>query len=180
MISHNVKYEDFDGNQVEETLWFHIYKTDLAGNLHLVEEIERIQKLLTGPTRELTLTEVKTMIDLVKTFVRLSYGVRLDEKRFRKNEEVWQDFQDTASYDAFMMDLFENPQKAMDFMVGVIPPDLREKAMAELTPEQKQQINVPQAPEVKPEPKQTKELSMEELMAEMRRRQEEQGATSGG
>lgn len=186
MISHSVTYEDFSGKTHTEQLWFHIYKTDLAGNLDLKAQVENLSHILEGPQRELTEEETVKVLDLVKAMVKLSYGLRLDEKRFRKNEAVWNDFFDSVVYDAFMMQLFADPENAVRFIISVIPPDLRDESFKELTPEQRQvlpPVEMPTIPTPSPDIAVT-ELSMEELMEEMRRRQAadptQQAPTSGG
>lgn len=131
MLKQTVAYTDFDDNETVETLYFNLTKTELTDNLHLTTELERIQKMTEGDKRKLDNSEVTSIINLVKTFMRLSYGIRSqDGKRFMKSDEQWREFTETAAYDAFLFGLFEEPQRALDFMSGILPKDLRERARA--------------------------------------------------
>lgn len=131
MLKQTVEYTDFDDNKAVETLYFNLTKSELTENLHLKDELEDIQKMIVGEQRSLESTEITKILDLVKTFMRLSYGIRsADGKRFIKTPEQWTEFTQTATYDAFLFSLFEHPDRAIAFMSGILPMDLREKARA--------------------------------------------------
>ena len=126
MLKQTVSYHDFDDNPTQETLYFNLTKTELADNITLKDELDAMQETFSRERHELTTTEIKQLIDLVKTFMRLSYGVRsADGKRFIKTEEQWTEFTQTAAYDAFLYSLFEEPNKAVVFMTGILPKDVR-------------------------------------------------------
>lgn len=126
MLKQTVTYENFDGQQVTEDLYFNITKTELADQIDKADEIASLQTMLSGPARELSVSEVKRILEVVKWLLKLSYGVRSDDgKRFIKGEHIWTEFTQTAAYDAFLFSLFSQPEKAVQFMVGVVPSDLR-------------------------------------------------------
>lgn len=131
MLKQSVSYEDFDENQVTETLYFNLTKTELADNLDLEDELKEIQKDFTGQgNRTLEKHEIRRVLELVKTFMRLSYGVRSEDgKRFIKTDQIWEEFTQTAAYDAFLFSLFQEPEKAFAFMIGILPKDAREAAI---------------------------------------------------
>uniref|UniRef100_A0AAU8GPZ5 Tail assembly chaperone n=1 Tax=Gordonia phage Petito TaxID=3158876 RepID=A0AAU8GPZ5_9CAUD len=135
MLKQSVSYTDFDDNECVETLYFNLTKTELTDNLNLKDELEKIQQDFTGqPKRNLEEHEIRRILDLVKTFMRLSYGIRSEDgKRFIKTPEIWTEFTQTAAYDSFLFGLFENPSNALAFMTGILPKDLRSKALAEAT-----------------------------------------------
>lgn len=125
-------YEDFDGHPQQEVLYFNISKTELAENLHLEARFQSLQDKIKNPGT-MGLAEVQEMLDLVKTIMKLAYGVRSEDgKHFRKSEELWNDFKDSAVYDKFLFSLFENPEEANDFLLGVLPQDLRREAEKEI------------------------------------------------
>ena len=126
MLKQTVSYLDFDDNPTQETLYFNLTKTELADNITIKDELDAMQQTFSQERHELTTTEIKQLIDLVKTFMRLSYGVRsADGKRFIKTDEQWTEFTQTAAYDAFLYSLFEDPNKAVIFMTGILPKDVR-------------------------------------------------------
>ncbi|QAU06285.1 hypothetical protein SEA_RICKMORE_51 [Gordonia phage Rickmore] len=131
MLKQTVTYEDFDENKVTETLYFNLTKTELADNLDLEDELKQIQQDFTNVgDRTLEKHEIRRVLELVKTFMRLSYGVRSDDgKRFMKSPERWQEFTETGAYDAFLFSLFQDPEKAFAFLIGILPKDAREAAI---------------------------------------------------
>lgn len=131
MLKQTVKYTDFDDNECSEVLYFNLTKTELTENMNLKDELEKIQEDFTGDeARPLEEHEIRRILDLVKTFMRLSYGIRSDDgKRFVKTPDIWEEFTQTAAYDAFLFGLFETPSKAVEFMTGILPKDLRAAAL---------------------------------------------------
>ncbi|QXO14078.1 hypothetical protein SEA_ALAINAMARIE_54 [Gordonia phage AlainaMarie] len=131
MLKQSVSYTDFDDNDTTETLYFNLTKTELADNLDLEDELKEIQKDFTGQgNRTLEKHEIRRVLELVKTFMRLSYGVRSsDGKRFIKTDQIWEEFTQTAAYDAFLFSLFQEPEKAFAFMIGILPKDARDAAL---------------------------------------------------
>ena len=131
MLKQTVNYTDFDDNECSEVLYFNLTKTELTENMSLKDELEKIQEDFTGDkARQLEEHEIRRILDLVKTFMRLSYGIRsADGKRFVKTPDIWEEFTQTAAYDAFLFGLFETPSKALEFMTGILPKDLRAAAI---------------------------------------------------
>lgn len=133
MLKQTVSYFDFDDNPSQETLYFNLTKSELADNIYLRDELEEMQKVFAEDKKELATSEITQLIDLVKTIMRLSYGVRsADGKRFVKTDELWTEFTQTAAYDEFLYSLFEDPNKAVTFMTGILPKGVRETVDAEI------------------------------------------------
>lgn len=137
MLKQLITYKNFDDETVEKVLHFNLTKTELAEyNVDLEAELQgildRIQEIEKNKD-EATTSDMRRLLELVKTLMRMAYGVR-DGERFIKTPELWTEFTQTAAYDAFLMSLFENEEKAVAFMLGIMPADLREegKAAAEL------------------------------------------------
>lgn len=146
MLTENVTYENFDGKTVTETLYFNLSKTELADNLHLQARFETLERIFKGPERDLTMPEVQQMLDLIKEMMRLSYGERSEDGRyFRKSPQIWSDFQSTAAYDSFLFSLFENPEKGINFLLGVFPKDLVDGAKAQVEAATEQTVQLPTA-----------------------------------
>lgn len=126
MLKQTIKYEDFDENVVEETLYFNLSRIELADNLDMRDDLQNIERKFKGETRQLKPEEIKEILDVIKRLIKISYGVRSEDgKRFIKNDQVWEEFTQSAAYDAFLMDLFERPERANDFMIGLVPKQMR-------------------------------------------------------
>lgn len=132
MLKQLITYKNFDDVQVDKVLYFNLSKTELAeNNVDLEAELQgildRIQQI-DQTKEEATTDDIRRLLELVKTFMRLSYGVRsADGERFIKSPEVWAEFTQTAAYDAFLFSLFEDQDRALAFMLGIMPEELREK-----------------------------------------------------
>jgi len=129
MLKQTFTYENFDGQQVTEDLYFNLTKVELSENFWLKDRVEEVQKMLNGPARDLKPEETFKVLEVVKDFMKIAYGVRSEDgRRFVKNDQVWEEFSQSAAYDAFLFSLFETPERAYSFIVGVMPRDLAEGA----------------------------------------------------
>lgn len=149
------EYATHDGEKVKEQLEFSLTRSELAENLHLKAEFEEMDRIAKEPQRELTPEETRKMFLLIKELMRLTYGVR-GEKGGRivhiKNQDIWESFVEAGVYDSFIFWLFENKERANDFMANLMPAQLREDA-AKIAAEQRgpgapiQPYEVPVAPD---------------------------------
>lgn len=129
MLKKPVTYTDFDGKTVTENLYFNITKTELTENFDILSKLqsdfESLQETLSGDKRDLTSEEIRAVLDLVKRIAAFAFGYRSEDgKRFIKNG-AWEEFRQTAAYDAFVWGLFEKPVEAVNFLVGVMPADMQ-------------------------------------------------------
>lgn len=130
VLKQTVQYTDFDGNQAMETLYFNLTRTEVAENLHLRDKFQDLENRLDleSGSRTLNPNEIAEVLDLVKILMKLAYGIRSDDgKRFIKNDQIWEEFTQTAVYDAFLFSLFEDADKANEFMMGVFPRELADE-----------------------------------------------------
>ena len=135
MLKQLITYKNFDDEKVEKVLYFNVSKTELAeNNVDLEAELqgilERIEQISKGE-EEATTADMRRLLELVKTLMRMAYGIRSEDgERFIKSPELWTEFTQTAAYDAFLMSLFENEERAVAFMLGIMPAELREEGKA--------------------------------------------------
>lgn len=122
MLKRDITYENFDGENVTETFYFNLTKTEL---LELQVDFEGgIEELI---KRIIRAEDMKTLLSLFKRIVLASYGVRSDDgKRFIKNDELREEFTQTAAFDSLFMELATDEEKASAFIMGIVP-----KAFAE-------------------------------------------------
>lgn len=133
MFKQTVQYRNFDDKLSTRVLYFNLTETEILDHMELVPELERIQAFLEGPERELTQDEIQQILNLVKKTIHISYGVRSDDgEEFEKSPEILQKFQASAVYNAFLLSLFKEPEKAFSFIVAVMPKELVESAEKEM------------------------------------------------
>lgn len=120
MIKKTVKYEDFNGNEVVEDLYFNYTKTELM-KLQFNGKLEALTKAQeTNNVNELAL--------FADDFVKNSYGIKSDDgKRFIKSEKISEEFSQSLAYDALMNDLMFKEGEFDKFVRLVIPKDINAK-----------------------------------------------------
>lgn len=120
MLKREIKYEDFDGNEVTEVFYFNLSKPELI-ELE-VEQKGGLSAWIEGIVKS---NDNKEIIAAFKKLVLLAYGEKSEDgKRFVKNDEIREDFSHTAAYQALFMDLAMNAGAAADFVKGVLPRDM--------------------------------------------------------
>lgn len=121
MYCEKVTYTDFDGNEREEELRFNLTQAELL-EWELTTE-GGMQKLLETIVAEKDKVKLAEMFRII---ILKAYGVKsADGKRFIKTidgHSVSEDFVQTQAYSDFMMSLFTNPQKQIDFVNAIVPP----------------------------------------------------------
>jgi hypothetical protein len=131
MLKRDITYEDYNGETVTETFYFNLTRTEII-DLELNAEggLEaRIKKII-------GLNDAKALISEFKKIVLMAYGVKSEDgKRFIKNEQVREDFSQTAAYDALFMELATNEGSAAAFITGVVPKDMA-KEIEKMEPHQ--------------------------------------------
>jgi hypothetical protein len=124
MLKRNITYTDFEGNEITETFYFNLSRTEMVEM-----EVSYEGGLEATIQRIIETQDSKALIMEFKRIVLLSYGIRsADGKRFIKNDEVREEFTQTAAYDALFMELAMNDDAAVKFIQGILPRDLAQAA----------------------------------------------------
>lgn len=121
MLKKTVSYVDYDGVQRMETLYFNLTKAEIS-RIQMKEDgnfIEHMQRLLEK-------RKVEELYLFFEDFVRRSYGEKsIDGSRFIKTPEKTQDFEWSPAFSEVLMEIVQNPDKLQEFVLGVIPADMR-------------------------------------------------------
>lgn len=120
MLKREIKFEDFDGNQVSEIHYFNISKPEI---------IKLEAKYPSGFGNFLqTILEAKNNSELVGQFdeiILMAYGEKTDDGRhFEKSEELKRRFSQSAAYNQLFMELATEPDSLIEFVRGVFPKDV--------------------------------------------------------
>ena len=124
MYKKTVTYTDYDGVERTESFFFNLSRAELL-DMELGSDGG-----MTGLINKIVdEKDTKRIVGLFKDIMNRSYGVKSDDgKRFIKNEEVLNEFLDSAAYSDIYMELVTNTDKAIEFVNGIMPADLVEKA----------------------------------------------------
>jgi hypothetical protein len=140
MLKKEITYEDFNGETVTEYFYFNLSKTEL---LELEHEYNR------GFTANIeAIVEANSTKELVAEFkkiILLAYGKKSEDgKRFIKNDELREEFSQTAAFNELFISLATDETAASAFINGIVPKDMAQtidetkktKTTAELALEQ--------------------------------------------
>lgn len=121
MLRKTVKYTDYNNVERTETLYFNLTKAEIS-RIQMKEDgnfIEHMQRLLEK-------RKVEELYLFFEDFVRKSYGEKsIDGSRFIKTPEKTQDFEWSPAFSEVLMEIVGNPDKMQEFVLGVIPTDMR-------------------------------------------------------
>ena len=128
MLKKTIQYQDLDGNTLSDDFYFHISMSEIS-KLELGTEggmAEKLKKLVAA-------SKGKDIIEQFEGILRMAYGVRSeDNKRFIKNEQVWNDFYQSDAYNVLFMQLISDPGASSEFVAGILPANF-EQEVARIT-----------------------------------------------
>lgn len=116
MLKQRVVYTGFDGEQVEEDLYFNLSRLDLIelnqkyGNKDMVAYIDEVVKN----------KDVFELYSILKDIVLKAYGVRSDDgKRFIRNDKVKEEFLESLAFAQLIEDFHENDKALNNFIINI-------------------------------------------------------------
>lgn len=121
MLTKKIKFDDWDGNPREETWYFalsdaEITEWELSESGGLSAMIDKIKET----------QDVPALIALYKEVILKTVGKKdADGRRFRKSDEIRQEFQETGAYSALYMELATDAEAGAAFINGLISDKLR-------------------------------------------------------
>lgn len=121
MLKREITYEDFNGDTVTDVFYFNISKPEL-----IELEVEVDQGFSSWIETIIEAKDHKTLLQQFKRIVLMAYGKKSEDgKRFVKNDQLREEFSQTAAYSALFMELATNDNAAADFLIAVLPKDMK-------------------------------------------------------
>ena len=124
MLKKIITYTDYNGVERTEPFYFNLSKAELM----------EMELGVTGGMTEMLdkIIAAKDAPSLMKTFKEMimkAYGVKSDDgKRLIKSEELSIAFTQTEAYSVLFMELITDDKAAADFVNGIIPNEIKDKA----------------------------------------------------
>ena len=116
MLKQRVKYEGFDGEIVEEDLYFNLTRMDLI-ELNDRYESKDMAAYMDKIVKE---KNVKELYKVLKDIVLMAYGVKSEDgKRFIKNQTVKDEFAESLAFSQLIEDFHETDTSMSDFVTGI-------------------------------------------------------------
>lgn len=121
MLKKTITYENWDGVEVTEDFYFNLTKAEL-----LFHEMEEDGGLQAKMERIVASKDNKEIMRMVKWIILTSYGEKSpDGKRFMKSEEIRNNFEASAAFNALIEDLLlsgdDSAKSITDFIEGILP-----------------------------------------------------------
>lgn len=126
MLKKTITYTDYNDIERTEDFYFNLSEAELMEmeltvDGGMVEKLQRIIKSKNGPE----------IVKFFKEMVLKAYGVKSDDgRRFIKSDELSQAFSQTEAYSQLYMEFATNDKAAAEFVNGIMPKKLQEKAKA--------------------------------------------------
>lgn len=116
MLKQRVKYEGFDGELIEEDLYFNLTRMDLI-ELNDRYESKDMAAYMDKIVKE---KNVKELYKVLKDIVLMAYGVKSEDgKRFIKNQTVKDEFAESLAFSQLIEDFHETDTAMSDFVTGI-------------------------------------------------------------
>lgn len=117
MLRKTIKYEDFEGNNREETFYFNISRAELA--MMENSEVGGFRKKL---ERIVNAQDNVAIMEVLRDIIHKSVGeVSPDGRRFMKSEEFSRAFEETEAYSELIVELLGEDGKSAEFINGMMP-----------------------------------------------------------
>ena len=120
MLKKTMTYEDYNGNERTEDFYFNLTKAEIM-QMELSESggfSELLKKIVAGQ-------DTPNLAKIFKEIILAAYGEKsLDGKRFMKNKEISEAFEQTQAFSDLYMELISDEKKASDFINSLIPASL--------------------------------------------------------
>ena len=121
MLTKEITYTDWDGNERKETWYFNLSDAELTE-----WELSESGGLTNYITRISETQDVPKLIALYKEVILRTVGKKdADGRRFRKSEDITKEFTETGAYSELYMELATKPDAGAAFINGLISDKLR-------------------------------------------------------
>ncbi len=117
MIEKTITYEDYDGNERTDTFYFNISRAEY------IEDDMRTPGGMIAMINKITKEKNnKELVAIFRKFVLGSVGEKsVDGRRFIKNQEIRDSFEQSEAYGELIVELITNAEYAAAFMKGIFP-----------------------------------------------------------
>ena len=116
MLKKHVKYQGFDGEIIEEDLYFNLTRMD-AIELSARYESKDLAAYMDEIVNK---KDIVSLYRVLKDIVLLAYGVKSEDgKRFIKNETVKKEFEESLAFAQLIEDLNETESALSEFVTGI-------------------------------------------------------------
>lgn len=118
MIKEIVRYTDWNGNQVEDELYFNLNTIEISKFTTKYDIKGDFENYISYITKQ---ENLRGMVDVITDLIETSYGEKsLDGKTFIKNDEIKEKFKQSIAYAELFEKYIENTELFKKFIEGVM------------------------------------------------------------
>lgn len=129
MFKKTVTYEDYNGEAQTEDFYFNLTKVEC---LELEFGFGQGETLSGSIQTLINAKDMNTVITTIKKILLTSYGVKSpDGKRFIKNDEIREAFEQSPAFEQIYWELVTDAEKSSEFIAGIVPSAVRENLGAD-------------------------------------------------
>ena len=133
MLKKTITYTDYNGNDRTESFYFNLSKAEL-----MEMQLGTTGGFDTMVHNIINAQDVPTLMTIFKDIILKAYGEKsADGKRFIKSEEISKAFSETEAYSNLYMELVTDSKAAANFITGLVPKEIGEKAKIEMAKTEK-------------------------------------------
>lgn len=123
MIKKTISYTDYNGVERTEDCYFNLNKAEV-----LEMEVSEVGGLVSTIETIVAEEDNKKIVGLFKKIILKAYGKKsTDGKRFIKNDELREEFEQSEAFVELFVELATNADAAAAFINGVVPQDVGNK-----------------------------------------------------
>ena len=120
MFKKKITYVDYNDQERTEDFYFNLSRSEL-----IMLETTTPGGYAAMLQRIVDSNDQRQLMEEFTNLIKMSYGVKSEDgKHFIKNEEVVNDFLNSAAFDQMFLEFFTDENAASDFANGVIPKKL--------------------------------------------------------
>ena len=117
MYAKKITYTDYNGNQREDVFYFNLNKAEI-----MEMELGVVGGMTQYINKMIAQEDGPGLAQFYKDMILKAYGEKsLDGKRFIKNQELRDAFEQTDAYSELYMELVTDTDKASEFVRGIMP-----------------------------------------------------------
>lgn len=126
MIKKTVTYTDYNGVERTESFYFNLSEAEI-----MEMEMSTTGGMAEFITKIVEAKDTPTIVRIFKDLVLKAYGQKSDDgRRFIKSKELTDEFVQTEAYSQIFMELATDDKAAANFVNGIVPAKLAQKAAA--------------------------------------------------
>ena len=124
MLKKTITYEDWNGKTRTEDFYFNLTRVECAELEHGLGP----GKTLSGSFQTLMdNNDIGVVNETLKKLLLTAYGIKSEDgRRFIKNDEVREAFEQNPAFDQIYMELASNAEYAADFLTAIMPSAITE------------------------------------------------------